>query len=160
MIQKYYAAQKANCYLFLIIGILSLLTVGFLIFNSPNTFKIGLILPLLIIGSIQLFISIKALIQLPIELKTVLNFIPNNTSNFIDIEIPKINKILIHYKTNTIFYLTLISISVVLLFLINNDLFNGVGLTLFPQSFILITAHYFSHQRRLIYIKWLTDYYN
>jgi hypothetical protein len=78
-----------------------------------------------------------------------------------NIEIPFIHKEILFQKKVINIFLFLIALAVLFLFVFNNTLFlQGIGMGLFIQSLIVITANYFAEQRSQIYLKWLNDYYN
>ena len=80
--------------------------------------------------------------------------------NFIA-KIPYIHKEILFQKKMINIFLFLNALAVLFIFIFNNALFlQGLGIGLFIQSLIVITANYFAAQRSQIYLKWLNDYYN
>ncbi len=161
MIFKFYKAQKAQGLLFIIIGFIAINISLILVINVNNIFSNGLTIPLSIIGILQVYFGINIFKKSPKHLLMVQGFVKENQSLMVNIEIPFIhNEILFQKKMiNTFLFLNVLA--VLFIFIFNNTLFlQGLGIGLFIQSLIVITANYFAAQRSQIYLKWLNDYYN
>jgi hypothetical protein len=161
MILKFYKAQKAQGLLFILIGFIAIILSLLLLLNVNNVFSKGIILPLFLIGILQVYFGINTLKNTPIHLLLVQEFVKENIASMSNIEIPFIHKEILFQKKVINIFLFLIALAVLFLFVFNNTLFlQGIGMGLFIQSLIVITANYFAEQRSQIYLKWLNDYYN
>jgi hypothetical protein len=161
MILKFYKAQKAQGLLFILIGFIATIISLLLLLNVNNVFSKGIILPLFLIGILQVYFGINTLKNTPIHLLLVQEFVKENIASMSNIEIPFIHKEILFQKKVINIFLFLIALAVLFLFVFNNTLFlQGIGMGLFIQSLIVITANYFAEQRSQIYLKWLNDYYN
>jgi len=161
MILKFYKAQKAHGLLFIIIGFIATIISILLVINVNNVFSKGITLPLFIIGILQVSFGVNTFKNTPIHLLLVQEFVKENIASMANIEIPFIHKEILFQKKVINIFLFLIALAVLFLFVFNNTLFlQGMGMGLFIQSLIVITANYFAAQRSQIYLKWLNDYYN
>jgi hypothetical protein len=161
MILKFYKAQKAHGLLFILFGFIAIFISLLLLFNVNNVFSKGIILPLFLIGILQVYFGINTFKNTPIHLLLVQEFVKENIASMANIEIPFIHKEILFQKKVINIFLFLIALAVLFLFVFNNTLFlQGIGMGLFIQSLIVITANYFAEQRSQIYLKWLNDYYN
>ena len=161
MILKFYKAQKAQGLLFTIIGFIAIIISLLFVFNVNNVFSNGITLPLFIIGILQVYFGINTYKNTPIHLLLVQGFVKENQASMSNIEIPYIHKEIFFQKKMINIFLFLNALAVLFIFIFNNALFlQGLGIGLFIQSLIVITANYFAAQRSQIYLKWLNDYYN
>lgn len=161
MILKFYKAQKAQGLLFMIIGFIAVFISILLVINVNNIFTNGLIIPLFIIGVLQVYFGINTFKNTPEHLLLVQGFVKENQASMTNIEIPFIHKEILFQKKVINIFLFLIALAVLFIFIFNNTLFlQGLGIGLFIQSLIVITANFFAEQRSQIYLKWLNDYYN
>jgi hypothetical protein len=161
MILKFYKAQKAQGLLFMIIGFIAVFISLLLVINVNNVFSNGLIIPLFIIGVLQVYFGINTFKHTPKHLLLVQGFVKENQASMTNIEIPFIHKEILFQKKVINIFLFLIALAVLFIFIFNNTLFlQGLGIGLFIQSLIVITANFFAEQRSQIYLKWLNDYYN
>ena len=151
MILKFYKAQKAQGLLCTIIGFIAIIISLLFVFT----------LPLFIIGILQVYFGINTYKNTPIHLLLVQGFVKENQASMSNIEIPYIHKEILFQKKMINIFLILNALAVLFIFIFNNALFlQGLGIGLFIQSLIVITANYFAAQRSQIYLKWLNDYYN
>ncbi|MCF8429969.1 MAG: hypothetical protein K9G64_07540 [Bacteroidia bacterium] len=161
MILKFYKAQKAHGLLFIFIGFIAIIIASILVIKVNNEFSNGITLPILIIGILQVYFGINTFKNTPIHLLLVQGFVKENQASIVNIEIPFIHKEILFQKKMINIFLFLIALAILFLFVFNNTLFlQGIGIGLFIQSLIVITANYFAEQRSQIYLKWLNDYYN
>lgn len=161
MIKKYYNAQKAQGLLFIIIGILSIIIAAILVINVNNYFSKGITLPILVIGILQAYLGISTIKNTPTHLLLVQGFVKENSASMANIEIPYIHKVILFQKKMINIFLIGVALAILFMFAFNNTLLlQGLGIGLFIQSLIVITANYFAEQRSQIYLKWLNDYYN
>ncbi len=161
MILKFYKAHNAQGLLFIIIGFIAIIISLLFVFNVNNVFSNGITLPLFIIGILQVYFGINTYKNTPIHLLLVQGFVKENQASMSNIEIPFIYKEILFQKKMINIFLFLNALAVLFIFIFNNTLFlQGIGIGLFIQSLIVITANYFAAQRSQIYLKWLNDYYN
>jgi hypothetical protein len=161
MILKFYKAQKAQGLLFIIIGFISIIIGAILVININNYFSNGITLPILVIGMLQVYLGINTLKNTPKHLLLVQGFVKENQASMANIEIPYIHKAILFQKKMINIFLICVALAVLFMFVFNNTLLlQGLGIGLFIQSLIVITANYFGEQRSQIYLKWLNDYYN
>ena len=161
MIKKYYNAQKAQGLLFIIIGILSIIIAAILVINVNNYFSKGITLPILVIGILQAYLGISTIKNTPKHILLVQGFVKENSASMANIEIPYIHKVILFQKKMINIFLIGVALAILFMFAFNNTLLlQGLGIGLFIQSLIVITANYFAEQRSQIYLKWLNDYYN
>ena len=161
MILKFYKAQKAQGLLFIIIGFISIIIAAILVINVNNYFSNGITLPTLVVGILQVYLGVNTLKNTPKHLLLVQGFVKENMANMANIEIPYIHKEILFQKKMINIFLICVALAVLFMFVFNNTLLlQGLGIGLFVQSLIVITANYFGEQRSQIYLKWLNDYYN
>lgn len=161
MIQKFYNAQKAHSLLFLVIGSFAVLVSVYLFIAGISTMSIGFAVPFLVFGLFQTILGFKTYNKTNSEHQFAMLSAKKNTSQIINTEIPKINKILTNYNRKIYILLGLNALSIVLFTIFaNTPLIKGIGLALFLQSLIHITSLHFENNRSQIYFKWLNDYYN
>ncbi len=154
-IEKYFAAEKQESLLFLVIGIVAiLLAITFFFILKTNFYK-GAAIPLLVIGLIQVTVGFTVYKRSDGDrIRNVYAF-DMNPGELQDKELPrmeKVNKTFVIYRWLEI-ALILAGIILIMMFRLRPEksfLF-GLGVTLSIQAFLMLGADYFAEKRAHIY---------
>ncbi len=161
MIQKFYNAQKAQSFLFLLLGIFATALAVYFFIASINAISLGFAIPFFVFGLFQIIFGYQTFSKTNSMCDFAISSAKENIQQIITIEIPRINKILTDYNRKNYVFLGLNALSIVLFTVFaNTPMVKGIGLALFVQSLIHISSLYFENNRSQIYFKWLNDYYN
>lgn len=159
MINKYYLSQKNLGYLFLVIGVLSILISFYFLITQPTLFYIGISIPFIAIGIYHLFISFNYIVKYSINLNNVKQQVIENKVK--EGEIDRITKqISLNVYYNFLFIFLILTSTILLFGFSENQFLRGLGISIFVHATILITAQYSVNQKRIFYLKWLNDFYN
>jgi uncharacterized membrane protein YczE len=158
-IEKYFSAEKSESLLFIVIGIVSIITaISFFIFIKTNFYK-GAAIPLMVIGLLM------GVVGFTVYNKSDTDRIQNvyaydlNPAELRDKEIPRMKTVMknfVIYKWVEII-LFLVGIGLFFYFKDTTDkiFWKGFGITLAIMALTAGTADYFAAQRGAIYLKGL-----
>jgi hypothetical protein len=155
-IERYFIAEKQESLLFLIIGIIAILTaIAFYFFLKSNFFK-GAAIPLLVIGIIQVAVGFTIFKRSDGDRIRNVYAYDMNPGELQEKELPrmeKVSKSFVIYRWLEIIFV-LAGIILIILFRVKTEksfLF-GIGVTLAIQAFLMLGADYFAEKRAHVYL--------
>jgi len=159
-IQKYFAAEKQESLLFVILGI-SAIALSFVFFffikTNPPLFK-GAAVPLLLIGLIQLVVGYTVYSRTEkqaVDIAYNMGMEPLAFSK--NKELPRMETVMKNFAIYRWIEIALIIAGLVLIFLFRQDpdksFWYGLGITLAVQAVLMLGADYFAEKRGAVYIK-------
>lgn len=163
-IEKYFAAEKSESLVFMIIGVTAvLLAIVFFFFLKTNFYK-GMALPLLLIACIQITVGYSVYNRSDADRKKNTYAYDLNPADLKNKEIPRMEKV----NRNFILYrwveiaLILTGAALIFLYRANTEksFWYGVGLGLAIQAVIMLSADYFAETRAKVYTKGLKEFTN
>lgn len=161
-IEKYFDGEKDESRVFLLLGILALLTALLSVLFGDGRFYTGAAIPLAVIG------LLLAVVGFTIYKRSDSDRIRNvyaydmNPAELKEKEIPRMKTVMrnfIIYRYTEII-LALLGIGLYIYFIrdFNNDFWRGFGFALAVMALIALTADFFAEQRGKKYLKGLEDY--
>lgn len=154
-IEKYFVAEKQESLVFLIIGIVALLTAaGLLTFAKSPYFK-GAAIPLIVIGLIQVSVGYTIFKRSDADRSRNVYAYDMNPTELKDKELPRMQKVNNNFIIIRWVEMALATAGIFILFYYSTDaskvFLAGVGLTLTIQAIIMLGADYFAEKRAKIY---------
>lgn len=150
-IEKYFVAEKQESLLFLIVGIVALLTAAGLLAFTKSTYFKGAAIPLIVIGLIQITVGYTVYKRSDADRSRNVYAYDMNPGDFKEKELPRmqvVNKSFVIYRWVE---MILAFVGIFILFYFTSDaskvFITGVGLTLTIQSLLMLGADYFAEKR-------------
>ena len=161
-IEKYFAAEKTESLIFVIIGIAAIvLAIIFFFFLKTNFYK-GMALPLLLIALIQITVGYSVYKRSDDDRKKNTYAYDLNPSDLKNKEIPRMEKVNENFVLYRWIEIALILGGLVLIFIYKSNteksFWYGLGVGLAIQAALMLGADYFAEARAKIYTKGLQEF--
>ncbi len=170
-IEKYFIAEKQESLLFLVIGIIAVITAIIFLTILKNNFYRGAAIPLIAIGLLQIIVGYTVYKRTDTDRINMVYAYDLNPSKIKNTEIPRMEVV----KKNFVIYrwieiiLAMTSLVLVIKYKSNARFLNGwsgnafwlgLGVFLSVQSILMLGAAYFAEKRASIYSKGLQEFGN
>jgi hypothetical protein len=158
-VRTYFNAEKAESFLFILAGGIALLASLYFLISVKKSFYTGFAFPLLFMGIIQLAVGTIIYSRSESDKERVLNYMALEPERINSEEIPRMAMVMKTFVYYRYIELAFILTGILLMFFIStSDLVKGVGMGLFIQASIMLTADYFAERRGEEYLKNLRDH--
>jgi hypothetical protein len=155
---KYFNNEKAESYLFILIGVIVILMALYFLFVLKTSFWKGMAMPFLLVASLEIIVGYTIVTRSPKDLVRVEEFVKNQTQKIITSEIPRMEKVMNNFTIYRYVEIILIILGIVLMYSSTKDTFwRGIGLGLFSQASIVLCLDFFAERRGHIYLEFLKD---
>ncbi len=154
-ILKYFAGEKLQCSIGILVGLLGLgLAIYFIYLNKPMLKGVAYVfIPL---SLLLLAICIGIVLRTPKDITRVTTFYETEPAKMLTDELPRMEKVMQNFPVIKAVELGFILIGLCLwLFFARNALFKGIGLGLVLQGVMLFGFDYFAHARGKVYFEYL-----
>lgn len=157
-IVKYFNGEKAESYIFIIIGVISLAMALYFLFGLKTSFWKGVAIPFIVVACLEFFVGYTIVTRSPKDIKRVENFKNYEPQNIKNLEIPRVEKVLSNFVIFRYVEIALIILGIALMYSSMNDTFlRGIGLGLFIQASIVLSLDFFAERRGYIYFEYLKE---
>lgn len=158
---KYFNGEKAESYIFIIIGVIALAMALFFIFGLKTSFWKGVAIPFIVIALLELLVGYTIVARSQKDIARVEAYIQQAPQNIKTLEIPRMEKVLRNFVIYRYVEIALIILGIVLMYISMNDTFwRGIGLGLFMQASIVLSLDFFAERRGHIYLEYLNQWSN
>lgn len=155
---KYFSGEKAESYIFILIGIVAFVMALYFIFGLKVSFWKGVAIPFIIVICLEFVVGYTIVTRSPRDIKRVENFIKNEPEKIKNEEIPRMERVMSNFVIFRYVEITLIILGIVLIYSSVNDTFwRGIGLGLFIQSCIVLSLDFFAERRGHFYMEYLKE---
>ena len=155
---KYFNGERAESYLFLVLGIVSLVISSYLFFLIASSYWKGFSIPFILVSVLEIIVGISLIYRSPKDIIRVENYIKSEQVKIKTEEIPRMEKVMKNFMVYRYVEIVLIFIGAILYFAFpNSDFWRGFGLGLLIQSSIVLTLDYFAERRGFIYLEYLNS---
>ncbi|MFN5182305.1 MAG: hypothetical protein ACK5D5_04675 [Bacteroidota bacterium] len=155
---KYFNNEKAESYLFILIGVIVILMALYFLFVLKTSFWKGMAMPFLLVASLEIIVGYTIVTRSPKDLVRVEEFVKNQPQKIITSEIPRMEKVMNNFIIYRYVEIILIILGIVLMYSSTKDTFwRGIGLGLFSQASIVLCLDFFAERRGHIYLEFLKD---
>ena len=155
---KYFNNEKAESYLFILIGVIVILMALYFLFVLKTSFWKGMAMPFLLVASLEIIVGYTIVTRSPKDLIRVEEFVKNQPQKIITSEIPRMEKVMNNFIIYRYVEIILVILGIVLMYSSTKDTFwRGIGLGLFSQSSIVLCLDFFAERRGHIYLEFLKD---
>jgi hypothetical protein len=155
---KYFNGEKAESYLFILIGVIAFAMAVYFFFVLKTTFWKGVAIPFIIVALLEFIVGYTIVARSSKDIIRVQTYITNEPQKIQVDEIPRMEKVLSNFVIYRYVEIALIILGIVLMYSSMNDTFwRGIGLGLFIQASIVLSLDFFAERRGHHYIVYLQE---
>lgn len=156
---KYFNGEKAESYIFILIGVIALAMALYFIFVLKTAFWKGLAIPFIIVASLEFIVGYTIVTRSPKDIIRVETFIQKEPLSIKTLEIPRMEKVMSNFVVFRYAEIALIILGIALMYSSMNDTFwRGIGLGLFIQASIVLCLDFFAERRGHTYLEHLKEF--
>ena len=157
-IVKYFNGEKAESYIFILIGVIALAMALYFIFVLKSSFWKGVAAPFIIVALLEFAVGYTIVTRSIIDTARVETFILKEPQSIKTLEIPRMEKVMSNFVIFRYVEIALIILGIALMYSSLNDTFwRGIGLGLFIQASIVLSLDFFAERRGHIYLEYLKE---
>ena len=158
-IEKYFNGEKAESYVFIVIGMVALLIAFYFVFTLKTSFWRGVAIPFILVAMLEFIIGYTIVKRSPKDIYRVESFIKVQPSKITLDEIPRMKKVMKNFVIFRYVEICLILLGIILMYSsLNDTLWRGIGLGLFMQASIVLSLDFFAERRGHIYLEYLKEF--
>lgn len=156
---KYFNGEKAESYIFILIGVIALAMALYFIFALKSSFWKGVGIPFIIVALLEFIVGYTIVTRSPKDITRVETFIKKEPQSIKTLEIPRMAKVMSNFVIFRYAEIALIILGIVLMYSSMNDTFwRGIGLGLFIQASIVLCLDFFAERRGHHYMEYLKEF--
>lgn len=156
---KYFDGEKAESYIFMMIGVVALAMALYFLFALKTSFWKGVAVPFIIVALLEFVVGYTIVTRSPKDLVRVETYLHQAPQNIKTIEKPRMEKVMKNFVVYRYVEIALIILGIVLMYSSMHDTFwRGIGLGLFIQVSIVLCLDFFAERRGNIYIVYLQEF--
>lgn len=156
---KYFNGEKAESYIFILIGVIALAMALYFIFTLKSSFWKGVAIPFIIVALLEFIVGYTIVTRSPKDITRVETFIKKEPQSIKTLEIPRMAKVMSNFVIFRYAEIALIILGIVLMYSSMNDTFwRGIGLGLFIQASIVLCLDFFAERRGHHYMEYLKEF--
>jgi len=156
---KYFDGEKAESYIFMMIGVVALAMALYFLFALKTSFWKGIAVPFIIVALLEFVVGYTIVTRSPKDLVRVETYLHQAPQNIKTIEKPRMEKVMKNFVVYRYVEIALIILGIVLMYSSMHDTFwRGIGLGLFIQASIVLCLDFFAERRGNIYIVYLQEF--
>ncbi|MCE2742365.1 MAG: hypothetical protein LW701_02120 [Fluviicola sp.] len=158
-IEKYFNGEKAESYVFIVIGLVALLIAFYCVFTLKTSFWRGVAIPFILVAMLEFIIGYTIVKRSPKDIYRVESFIKVQPSKITLDEIPRMEKVMKNFVIFRYVEICLILLGIILMYSsLNDTLWRGIGLGLFMQASIVLSLDFFAERRGHIYLEYMKEF--
>lgn len=156
---KYFNGEKAESFIFILIGIFAFIMAFYFIFSLRSSFWKGVAIPFIIVALLEFIVGYTIITRSPKDIIRVETLIQKEPQGIKTLEIPRMEKVMRNFIFFRYTEILLIILGVILMYSSTNDTFwRGIGLGLFVQASIVLCLDFFAERRGYIYLEYLKEF--
>ncbi len=160
-IVKYFNGEKAESYIFILIGVVTLVLALYFFFGLKSSFWRGVAIPFVLVALLEFVVGYTIVTRSPVDIVRVESFVNNEPQNIKTIEVPRMEKVLSNFVIFRYAEIALIILGIILMYSSMSDtIWRGIGLGLFMQVSIVLCLDFFAERRGHVYLEYLTQINN
>lgn len=155
---NYFTGEKAESYIFLVLGIVGIVIGCYLFWVRCSSFWKGFAIPLILVALLEIIVGTTIIYRSPKDIKRVESYVKNEQSKILTDEIPRMEKVMRNFVMFRYTEIALMMMGILIyLAFAKFDFWKGLGLGLFIQASIVLTLDYFAESRGSIYLDYLNS---
>lgn len=156
---KYFNGEKAESYIFILIGVVALAMALYFIFALKSSFWKGVAIPFIIVALLEFIVGYTIITRSPNDITRVETFIKKEPQNIKMLEVPRMEKVMSNFVIFRYAEIALIILGMALMYSSMNDTFlRGIGFGLFIQTSIVLCLDFFAERRGYHYMEYLKEF--
>ena len=160
-IVKYFNGEKAESYIFILIGVVTLVLALYFFFGLKSSFWRGVAIPFVLVALLEFVVGYTIVTRSPVDIVRVESFVNNEPQNIKTIEVPRMEKVLSNFVIFRYAEIALIILGIILMYSSMSDtIWRGIGLGLFMQVSIVLCLDFFAERRGHVYLEYLNQINN
>lgn len=157
-ILKYFYGERAESYLFLLLGLVTMGMAFRFLISLQTSFWKGVAIPFFIVATLELIVGYSIVTRSPKDIVRVEAYLSSEPGKIQELEIPRMNKVMTNFRIFRSIEITLILVGLALMYHSKEDtLWRGIGLGLFVQSGIVLCLDFFAERRGEEYLRYLIE---
>jgi hypothetical protein len=158
-VEKYFHGEKAESWLFIVLGIVTLALALYFVFMLKTSFWRGMAIPFIAVALLEFTVGITLVLRTPKDISRVENFITREPQKIETEEIPRMEKVMTQFVVFRYVEIALLIIGIFFMYQTKDDtLWRGIGFGLFTQASVVLILDFFAERRGHHYLKFLTDF--
>lgn len=158
---KYFNGEKAESYVFIIIGVIAFAMASYFYFALKTSFWKGVAIPFIVVACLEFVVGYTIVTRSPKDIVRVETFIQQKSQDIKSLEIPRMEKVMSNFVIFRYVEIGLIILGIMLMYSSLNDTFwRGLGLGLFIQVSIVLILDFFAERRGYVYLEFLNQLSN
>jgi phosphate/sulfate permease len=155
---KYFHGEKAESYIFMMIGVIAFAMALYFFFALKTSFWKGVAVPFIIVALLEFVVGYTIVTRSPKDIARVETYLQQAPKNIKTIEIPRMEKVMSNFVVYRYVEIALIILGIILMYSSMQDTFwRGLGLGLFMQASIVLCLDFFAERRGHIYVLYLQE---
>lgn len=157
-IEKYFSGEKAESYIFIVIGVIAFAMALYFILAGKTSFWRGVAIPFILVALLEFIVGYTIVTRSPKDIIRVETYIKKNLHSIKTIEIPRMEKVMSNFVIFRFIEIGFIIFGITLMYSTFNDTFwRGIGLGLFIQASTVLVLDFFAERRGYIYLGYLQE---
>ena len=157
-IARYFNCEKAESYIFILIGVIAFIMALYFFFVLKSSFWKGAAIPFIIVALLEFVVGYTIVRRSPKDIARVEKYMLKDPQSIKTLEIPRMEKVLNNFVMYRYVEIALIILGIILMYSSINDTFwRGIGLGLFIQAGIVLSLDFFAERRGHIYFVYLQE---
>lgn len=155
---KYFHGEKAESYIFMMIGVVALAMALYFLFALKTSFWKGVAVPFILVALLEFVVGYTIVTRSPKDIARVETYLQEAPKSIKTIEIPRMEKVMKNFVVYRYVEIALIILGIVLMYSSMQDTFwRGLGLGLFMQASIVLCLDFFAERRGHSYVLYLQE---
>ena len=155
---KYFNGEKAESYVFILIGVIALAVALYFILALKSSFWKGVAIPFIIVSLLEFVVGYTIVTRSPKDIARIESFIQNEPQSIEIHEIPRMEKVMTNFLIFRYAEIALIILGIVLMYCsMNETIWRGIGLGIFTQASIVLCLDFFAERRGHTYLEFLKE---
>ncbi len=155
---KYFGAEKLESLLFIAVGLIAMIISVYFFFQSKDVFYKGMIIPLVLIGAIQLIVGSTVFFRSEKDIKNAETYLAKSNEVLKQNELPRMEEVMKSFQIYKWVEVGFIIGGIILLLAISSfNYWKGFGLAMLIQGFFMLTLDMFAEKRGFEYIEWIKN---
>jgi len=157
-IVKYFSAEKSESLLFMVVGLIAVFVSVYFFFQSKDVFYKGMIIPLVLIGLIQLVVGSTVFFRSDKDITKAETYLAESKEILKQQELPRMEEVMKNFQFYKWTEIGFIVAGIILLLVFTSfNYWKGLGLAMLIQGVFMLALDMFAEKRGADYIDWIKN---